>query len=952
MRPIDNPPLQQKLWKAIFLPVLAIIASAAIIIYLSEIFDRKKQFEYLSRYQTEQVADSSEYALLFNDQNLIASNIHGLLRQQDIIGVTYFNNQRQIIDKVGQVTPPQTDLPTQITSRYANNGNHYVSIAPIFYLNTTQENMGDIPFNQANPTLIADSIGLTKTPQRELLGWIQVTASTQRIQLEQISFGLSIFGYFMAAVIASAFLCWKYAVRLSVPWLRITRTLTDITSGDYDSSNTLSLPKHLQKTQEELKYISERLKNYRSDLETEIDQITKETRENSILLEEKSAQLHIANKEAMESNRLKTQFLANISHEVRTPLSAILGYTNLLQKDRLEEQQKDYVETIAQSTNDLLTTIGNILDFSKIEAGKTVVLDSEDFNLRESIDDVLHSLASTPSTEAKDIDLVPSFDPNLPDWVKGDKTRLRQILNNLVGNAIKFTQKGSIQVIVDGKQVSNEELDISIEVVDTGCGIPSEKINQLFKPFSQVDSSHTRSYAGTGLGLVITKKLIEQMSGDIGVISEQGRGSNFYFTIRLKASKKTTEPLAPLEHHLLILEPSNNYRAYLSSCLDAFSSSYIFTSSTEQFINALHDSGKPYTATLICAGSDQETAEEIHELVQYLNQRFQLPSLILAKPTSYITLHTQHYQHLSAIVQKPLSASKLHYALTHLSTQNGPSETIEANAKAIEPPVYERLNGLHVLAVDDTQINLQLLGHWLDPHGIKLSLAHSGQQALTMAQTQSFDLILMDIQMPEMDGMETTKRLRQIDDYKDTPIIALTAHALAQEQQSILASGMNAYLTKPINEETLLNTLQDWCYSNKNLSVQVEEELSEVFDLHKALSMTGNRAQAAKDLFEMLMQSLIEDKRLLSHHFEQRDLDKLIATVHRIHGASKYSGTIELTKHANFLETHLKELGFDEAEDVYNDFINALERLEYAQSLIPWPLASQRQVQTASHPIS
>lgn len=949
MLPSSSSALQLKLWKAIFLPVFGILLSASVIIYLVEVFDGKAQFEYINRYQAEQAANASEYALLFNDRNLINSNIQSLLRQQDIVGASYFNSQGNLIDGVGQTNEPQAPLPSKPHSYYLDEADQYITIAPIYYANISRTSLSDTPFLEPNSTILEDAIGLSKAPQQELLGWIQVNSSTQRLQLENISIALTVMGYFIFAALFCAFICWRYALRTASPWTNITHSLALIISGDYDKARSIKLPNYLQKTQEALDYISERLKNYRTELENEINQITKETRENAILLEEKSAQLHIANKEAMESNRLKTQFLANISHEVRTPLNAILGYSNLLQKDILSPQQQVYVDTIAQSTNDLLTTIGNILDFSKIEAGKMVVLDCEDFNIKDTIDDVLHSLASTPFSETKDIDLIPNFHSNMPDWVKGDKTRLRQILNNLVGNAIKFTSTGSIRIFASCTQISPNDLDIYVEVVDTGCGIPNEKLSQLFKPFSQVDSSHTRSYAGTGLGLVITKKLIEQMGGNIGVNSELGRGSNFYFNIRLQSSSKTSEALPSLNKHIIIYEPSCNYREYLSNCLSQLSATFDFTSSVEQFMSSLLNTERDYHAALICTGLQQTDAEEAAELTYYLSKRYQLPSIVLAKPSSHLALHAQQYQLASHLVQKPISLKRLYSAL-HNQTQSSTPVLEPLPSITEDNKVWQHLAGLHLLAVDDTAINLQLLGHWLEPHHINLSLAHSGQQAIDMANQQHFDLILMDIQMPQMDGMEATKHLRQIHGYQDTPIIALTAHALAQEQQSILASGMNAYLTKPINEETLLSTLSEWCTTNKNFTSQVEEELSEVFDLNKALSMAGNRAQAARDLFEMLMQSLIEDRRLLIHHFESRDLDKLIATVHRIHGASKYSGTIELTKHANFLETHLKELGFEEVEEVFADFLASLERLENAQTLIPWPQGSQMPTQTASHP--
>ncbi|SBS35071.1 Signal transduction histidine-protein kinase BarA [Marinomonas aquimarina] len=948
MRSSSSSDLHFKLWKAIFLPVLGILICSAAILYVVEALDNKEQFEYINRYQAEQIANTSEYALLFNDRNLISSNIHGLLRQQDIVGVSYFNSQGDLIDSVGQIEAPQGTLPNQARSYYQDDISQYITIAPIYYANLNNNQLSEHPFNEPNSALLADAIGLSKTPQQELLGWIQVSSSTQRLSLDNIMIALLTLGYLVVATLICAILCWRYAARISQPWLNITKSLSLITRGDYETANAIRLPSYLNTTREALTYISERLKNYRTELENEINQITKETRENSVLLEEKSAQLHIANKEAMESNRLKTQFLANISHEVRTPLNAILGYSNLLQKDNLCPQQQVYVDTIAQSTNDLLATIGNILDFSKIEAGKMVVLESEDFNIKDTIDDVLHSLASTPFSEAKDIDLIPNFNESLPDWVKGDKTRLRQILNNLVGNAIKFTHKGSIQVFASSSQLSATELDVRIEVVDTGCGIANEKLSQLFKPFSQVDSSHTRSYAGTGLGLVITKKLIEQMGGSIAVNSELERGSNFYFNIRLQCSHKSSDALPPLNQHIIVYEPGSNYREYLASCLTQLSVSHDFTSSVEHFMTSLHNSKQAYQAALICTGITQTDAEEAAELTHYLAQRFQLPTLVLSKPSSHLTLHAQQYQLASRLAQKPISLKRLYAALQNLAQP----DMLIAPPSATQPEqdTWQHLSGLHMLAVDDTAINLQLLGHWLEPHNIHLSLAYSGQQAIDMAQQQQFDLILMDIQMPNMDGMEATKQLRKLEHYQETPIIALTAHALAQEQQSILASGMNAYLTKPINEETLLNTLSEWCSTNKNLTSQVEEELSDVFDVEKALSMAGNRVAAAKDLFDMLMQSLSEDRRLLIHHFETQDLDKLIATVHRIHGASKYSGTIELTKHANFLETHLKELGFDEVEEVFDDFMASLEHLENIQTLIPWPQASQTPTQTAAHP--
>ncbi|MBJ7550718.1 ATP-binding protein [Marinomonas ostreistagni] len=946
MRDTDSSLLHKTLWKAIFLPVAFVIFITCIFLLINEIVETRKQFEYLNSYQTEQIADASEYALLFNDRNLINNNIQSLLKQPDIIGVTYYNNQGEEIESIGQFTLT-VNLPHVATHEYSDNDD-FISIAPIYYNNDNQaKDLEDTPFNVPNSAILADAIGLSNPPQQELLGWVQVTSSTQRIQLKNIIMGLTSFAYFLIATFLAGILSWRYTKKISTPWLNIAKRISLISQNEFEKADLLLLPDEMAKPQEALQHITERLRNYRTELENEIDRVTKETRENSTLLEEKSAQLHIANKEAMESNRLKTQFLANISHEIRTPLNAILGYTNLLKKDELHSQQRSYVETIAQSTNDLLATIGNILDFSKIEAGKTVVLEKEDFNIKDTINDVLHSLSSTLTSEIKDIDLIPVFSEELPDWVKGDKTRLRQILNNLVGNAIKFTQDGTIHIYTHCKAITQKQLNINIQVVDTGCGIDSEKLNQLFKPFSQVDSSHTRSYAGTGLGLVITKKLIEQMNGSIGVSSELGRGSNFFFDIKLEPSFKKSKTITKIEQKWIILEPNTRYRGYLESLFDQIAPRATFCSTIEQFMFDLHNTDENYFGALVCVSDDRMGAEDANELCKYLYNRFKLPCLLLCKPLSYLAQNSQQYQLCHEILQKPVSISRLYTALTGERDKGLPTLNHKGDTKTENE--YSHLEQLQVLAVDDTAINLQLLGHWLAPYKINLTLAYSGSEAIELAKKQRFDLILMDIQMPEMDGMETTRRLRLLSEYSEIPIIALTAHALAEEQESILASGMNAYLTKPINEETLLSTLDKWCTSDVSLSQQVAEQLEEVFDLNKALSMAGNRSNAAKDLFEMLMKSLIEDQRLLSHHYQNKDLEKLIATVHRIHGASKYSGTVELTKHANFLETHLKELGFDEVDEVFQDFMESLERLKSRQDLIPWPQASQTPEQSSAH---
>ena len=696
----------------------------------------------------------------------------------------------------------------------------------------------------------------------------------------------------------------------------------------------MKLPPEYAALQKDLLDLSERLEHHNEEMIAGIEQSTEDIRRNMDSMEEKSAQLHIANREAMESNRLKSQFLANISHEVRTPLNAILGYTKTLQKDITDSQQRLYVDTIEQSTNSLLTIIGDILDFSKIEAGK-LNLESNHFNLKALLDDVYQILSINLLTKEKQIDLVPEFNQDVPEWVVGDSTRVRQILTNLIGNAIKFTHQGSVRTKVSIAAQNGQDLILSFQIIDTGIGIAEHKINRLFKPFSQVDTSTTRQFGGTGLGLVITKKLVEQMNGKIEVSSDPSIGSTFRFTISLKASPKLSNDKSALNRHVVLLEPSATYKSYLNSYLQSIGVSCTACSDLEQMVALLNKQHDTIDAILLSVMPDEQSVAEARELITYSTQQFSIPCILMIQPPGQIAHYPDLKELCSDILLKPISHDRLYNALHYLSNSIAlhPTQELQPQPNVL----HEKISGLKILAVDDSPINLQLLKHWLTPIGIEVSLAYSGQQAINMAMNDSFDQIFMDIQMPEMDGMETTQQLRKIESYKNTPIIALTAHALGSEQQQILSSGMNAYLTKPINEELLLSTIETWRTNTKTFQDQIDAKMIDIFDLEKALEIVDGKADIAKEMFDMLADSLDAEKKLIQHHLENQDTEKLIEVVHRIHGASKYTGTINIARHAGFLETHLKELGLEDADGVAEDFIEAIDDLLNHRQLIPWP---------------
>ncbi|WP_242603174.1 response regulator [Marinomonas sp. MED121] len=872
----------------------------------------QEQIEFIAQ----QFAIAYENAAPKIDSAFLQRQLKSSILSPNIISGRVFNSQKKLISEIGNksnFTDPVPLFSNQSEQRFFQNS--AISITPLL---------------SPRSALDTSALGPIESNDKILSGWLVLESNTADFTLKKYR----LFSFMAITLVAFmtlfALIAIKISNRIANPVNDLNRIVEKISQGQFNAIKQLKLPQDYLATTKGLTEINERLENSQEEMLKSIEQATEDMRRNMDSMEEKSAQLHIANKETSESNRLKTQFLANMSHEVRTPLNAILGYTQLLQKDKLDNQQRLYINTIEQSTNNLLAIIGDILDFSKIEAGK-LNLEQSEVNIRELIDDVYQILSANLLTHKKPVDLIPEVANEVPEWLIGDAIRIRQILTNLIGNAIKFTHDGFVRTKVTLEQQRNGQPRLLVQVIDTGIGIPENKLNSLFKAFSQVNTSTTRQFGGTGLGLVITKKLVEQMGGEIEVNSESGVGSNFRFRINLHSSNHEEQPLEPINKNILVFEPSKGYRQYLENYLTSIKITPIFCTTLEHLIRRLNsrtDEEIIDAVLLSVSGEDKDIAQS-YELAVYASESCLIPCILMTQLPNKINQHPELQQLAKDVLLKPISHKQLYKSLSSLDQDT--QLEIPTNA----PASFTR-NQLKVLAVDDNQINLQLVSHWLTPNNIDVSLAHSGQAALDLCAREQFDLILMDIQMPEMDGMETTRRLRQHKNTTLIPIIALTAHALSSEKQEILKSGMNAYLTKPVNESKLLEVIQDWCLSEEP-QIESTQSLEGVFDIEKSLSIVNDQVSIARDMFNMLADSLESEKKLIKHHFKQKEVNKLIQVVHRLHGASKYCGTPNLTKHAGFLESHLKELGLDEVDEVLLDFVQAIDELLEARSLIRWP---------------
>ncbi|WP_440651668.1 ATP-binding protein [Cysteiniphilum sp. 19S12-1] len=889
---------------------------------------------------TTELVAASEYGLYFDSKIILQNVTDNILSYPDVRMAAIYDTNGDLLTftgKIPQVNPDFFKENSDLMSKkiFMQEGHKNIQfLAPVIS-------------RTVNPK--EKSVDKLYTEKDQRIGWVVITLSRENTIMNQYQAIIATLLIVLIGLTVSILFGLRLSGDLINPLFDIINAVKRIKEGALDTKLDGNPPGELKNLEEGVNSMALSLNNAHQEMTRNIKQATRELRHTLNTIERQNIQLDQARKEAIEASEIKSKFLANMSHEIRTPMNGVLGFLDLLAKSNLSPLQREYLETIILSSNNLLSIINDILDFSKIESGN-LILEYQPFDLREEITNCM--MLFKPKIIEQQIDFGVLLDPQLPQMVMGDALRFCQILTNLVGNALKFTEQGSVCVNVELKATHQHQVEIYIKVEDTGIGLSQAQIDKLFHAFTQADLSTSRKYGGTGLGLTISKTLIEKMHGEIKVKSELDHGACFSFNVFFdKVSAPTIKETKPISVKKLIVYSQSQYAGEMFlahiSLLDI---EFIYCDSETTLIDTVVEQDDVDIVLIYNTLPDMQKLKQ--SLIIDLQSFTQADIFLIANmPLNELFDYTRQLG-LKNCLNYPYKLNKL---ASFLESSLELSETKEVATIDDIPNLQAEKS---ILIVDDNPINLKLLHILLETKGYSPVDAFSAKEALSLIEKQNFIMVLTDVHMPEMDGVELCHALRQVDRYRDVPIIAVTADVVEGQGESLLKEGFDAIQIKPIDDTALSELLIHYLgnsdipiqvgnaindqYAQMNQDQQITDEIiqnndagesKKYIDIELASSLAGGNIAFAKEMLSAFMSSLSDAIKEIITAYENNEGKHLRDLVHKLHGGASYCGVPVLKNKLANLEKALQHNNYTIDAIVlekYEQFITVCDKTIYA----------------------
>ena len=859
---------------------------------------------------TRDFADRNILALLYLSEESAKDNIEAIKNFQDVEGVAIFDVQMAPLTEYGSSTfiEDVAVWPHEITLVSETN-DAWLFVSPVFARGTDP--------------VIAELAYIDEEQVKELLGYVRIYMSKASLHtLERKILNINILISLLLSAIL-ALVLFSITDRVIKPLKELAGFMNEAEDGNMGVRASLWGPRDITKMQHAFNSMIKSLGDRENNLEN-------------------------AKQAALQHAHAKGEFAANVSHELRTPLNGIIGMLDILKDTELGPKQKEYVNVAQDSSNALLNLIDDVLDFSRMDAGK-IVIEHEEFNLRELLDDIIGILTGQAAT--KDLDIAYVVGKDVPSHLKGDISRIRQLLINLGGNAVKFTDKGEIGFHVHSIVNESGYHTLRFEVTDTGVGVSKEAQKKIFEAFQQEDASTTKRFGGTGLGLAICKQLVESMHGEIGVDSSvdtsrngsEEHGSTFWFEIPFKEIPSKVEKIDNLHStasglRIFVIDDSEVVRANLQQTFEGWGAYVLCTKNAEQAIQLLreaNDEKKPFDVGFV-----DELMGEVNgiELIRTIAKDEKIAPIKLVLMTNQLNpeAFVDRFGEIDTYIKKPLRQSFLYNCISDMTNLPAPIIT-DKNIITPDPKFIPKFNAT-ILIVEDNQANQQVAQAMLERVGCKCSIANNGIEALKLLEVAKYDAIFMDCNMPEMDGYETTNKVRQLDtEVSQIPIIAMTANVLKGDREKCIQSGMNDYTNKPLKIEKLIEKLKRWVGAvpvEENAGVDNDTDLSAMqnhsrlieIDEYSAIDhgVVDTLRDNVGDGFSDMAQVYIDDMEILLRSLEksvkEKDPSSLRHYAHSIKGSSSNFGASRLVNIAKQLEA----IGKNDSVEGADEFVQAI----------------------------